>query len=371
MSYSDRIPLYSRIEGKRGRPLISYVTSLRHKASAQMAQDVISEIARILNRIDSNENAIDFLIVSNGGDPIVSGRIISMLRERFQKVGVLLPYVAYSAATLLALGADEIVMHKFSNLGPVDPQLNYKRKSPDGNSLEQVTCGSEDIKYFMEFVCKDVGITDQEQKQKSFELLCKEVGSIPIGVAKRSSQLSVSMGEKLLCMHMEDKNKAKTIAEALNSSFYHHGYALSRSEAEKIGLPIIIPDQELEELLWQVWESIESEMECRKPFNPIEIISNDSQANTIFGPVPMISVPANAPPQVQQQLINQALQQLNLITCINPIDYEILFAVLENTTCRSEMRVKGKLSVTRMADMNLAINDVKFPKGWTFYADNV
>ncbi len=48
---------------------------------------------------------------------------MSLLRERFKKVSVLIPYVAYSAATLLALGADEIVMHPFSNLGPVDPQF--------------------------------------------------------------------------------------------------------------------------------------------------------------------------------------------------------------------------------------------------------
>jgi hypothetical protein len=47
------------------------------------------------------------LVVSNGGDPITVARIIGLLRERFSKVSVLLPYVAFSAATLVALGAME------------------------------------------------------------------------------------------------------------------------------------------------------------------------------------------------------------------------------------------------------------------------
>jgi len=369
MSYSTRLQIYRAIEEKRGRPLIAYVTSLRTNASAQMAQDVIAQIANVINSIDKRYREIDFLIVSNGGDPIVSWRIISMLRARFAKIGVLLPYVAYSAATLLALGADEIIMHKFSNLGPVDPQLNYKKRNQDGSSME-VLYGSEDIKYFMDFVGKDVGISDQAQKEKAFELLCQEVGAIPIGVAKRSSQLSVSMGEKLLKTHMNDDGKAKAIASTLNSSFYHHGYALNRSEAEKIGLPVITPDEDLEDMLWSIWKDCETEMECNKPFNPIEIIASSPQANIIFGPYPTVSIPQGIPPQVSQQIFNNLAQQIQPIY-MDPIDYEILFAILENTKSRSEMRVKGKLSAIRLPDMNLAINDMRFPKGWTFFADNV
>jgi hypothetical protein len=365
MPYQERAAIYKKIEVKRGCPLISYITSLRPNIEVQMASDAISEIAKQIQRIPKTSKEIDFLIISNGGDPIVSWRIISMLRERFKKVGVLLPYVAYSAATLLALGADEIIMHPFSNLGPVDPQLVYKKKSGDGNIVEQLRYGAEDIRNFMEFVSKDVGITDQEQKQKSFELLCKEVGSIPIGVAKRSTQLSLSMGEKLLSMHMDDLSKAKAIAEALSSSFFHHGYALNRLEAGKIGLPVVNPDEELENLLWKLWEDIEVEMECRKPFEPLEIVLNDAQATQLVGPVPIVNIPVNIPPQVQQQALQQILQQIN-VTYTNPINYELLLGTVESLLCRSELRIKGKINAVRMPDMNLAINNINVSQGWTF-----
>ena len=125
MPYQERIDLYKAIEKLRGKPLIVYVTSSRPGpgASGLMAGDVIHEFANQLLKIPNDVEEVDILIVSNGGDATVAWRVISMLREKFKRVSVLLPYAAFSAATLLALGADEIVMHPFSNLGPVDPQL--------------------------------------------------------------------------------------------------------------------------------------------------------------------------------------------------------------------------------------------------------
>jgi hypothetical protein len=192
-----------------------------------MGGDVISQFAKVLSKIPTDKENIDILIVSNGGDPIVSWRIICMLREKFKKISVLLPWAAYSAATLLALGADEIIMHPFSNLGPVDPQLTTQRKipgQPAGQNIETISFGSEDIRYFLDFVKSDIGISDQAQLQQSFELICKEVGSIPIGAAKRSTQLSLSMSEKLLNLHIKDSSRAKTISETLNSICCGYGF---------------------------------------------------------------------------------------------------------------------------------------------------
>jgi ClpP class serine protease len=40
-----------------------------------------------------------------------------------QKLRVIVPNIAKSAATLFALGADEILMGYLSELGPIDPQV--------------------------------------------------------------------------------------------------------------------------------------------------------------------------------------------------------------------------------------------------------
>ena len=38
----------------------------------------------------------------------------------------LVPYYAFSAGTLIAVGANEIFMHPTASLGPVDPQILSK-----------------------------------------------------------------------------------------------------------------------------------------------------------------------------------------------------------------------------------------------------
>ncbi len=340
MSYNERIELYKKIEEKRGKPLVSYITSPRPNASAQMASDVIPEIAKQILAIPKEHREVDILIVSHGGDPTVAWRTITMLRERFDKITVLIPYTAYSAATLLALGADEIIMHPFSNLGPVDPQLTYIRKGDEGKQ-EKVQFGTEDLMHYLEFIKRDVGISDQEQLERAFELVCKDVGSIPIGVAKRSSHLSLSMGEKLLGLHMKDQNKVKAIVESLNKSFYHHGYPVGRREVKEIGLPITNAGEELENLIWNVWKEVEEEMKCNVPFDPLEVVLSNEKISKLIGPVPQVQLPSNLPREILQQAINEILSQINIVQ-VEPVDYKLLLAGFICGFSEEEGRVRGK-----------------------------
>ncbi|ASJ02693.1 hypothetical protein A3L09_05205 [Thermococcus profundus] len=369
MSYEDRVQLYEQIEEIRGRPLIAYYTSLRPNASGQIASDVIPHFARQISKISESTKEVDILIVSYGGDPTVAWRLITMLRERFDKVGVLIPFAAYSAATLLALGADEIVMHPFSNLGPVDPQLTYPRKNPDG-TVEQIQFGAEDLRHFLDFVKKDVGVSDQEPLERAFELICTDVGSIPIGVAKRSSYLALSLGEKLLSLHMKDQNKVRAISEALNKSFYHHGYPVGRREAKEIGLPVTEPSEDLEKLMWEVWKDIEKEMECDKPFEPIELVLNSPEAGKLLSPVTQIDIPMiNGPPEIAQQIYTQIMQGVMSsikVREINPVPYELLIATIESPRARSEFKVKGKILAMRLPDLRITVNVLKTSGEWAY-----
>lgn len=65
---------------------------------------------------------IDLLIHSPGGLGEVAEKIVAMCRSRCESFRVVVPNVAKSAATMIALGADVIVMGDPSELGPIDPQ---------------------------------------------------------------------------------------------------------------------------------------------------------------------------------------------------------------------------------------------------------
>lgn len=66
---------------------------------------------------------LDLIIHSPGGSLEAAEAIVTYLRSRFSHIRVIIPHAAMSAATIIACGADEILMGKHSFLGPIDPQI--------------------------------------------------------------------------------------------------------------------------------------------------------------------------------------------------------------------------------------------------------
>lgn len=368
MSYTKRKALLNQISEKRGREIIAYVTSIRPGMSANMAGDSIIPIIEQIEKIPEDKKEIDFLIISNGGDPITSLRIMSLLRERFSKISVLLPYVAYSAATILALGADEIIMHPYSNLGPVDPQLTVFHNNERG-IRENVQFSSEDLRNYVDFIKSDVGITDQEHLVSAVQPLLKDVGTLPIGTAKRSQQLSLTLSEKMLSWHFKDSAKIKTISKALNSSYYHHGYAVGRKEAKLIGLPITIPDKQLQDLLWEIWKDYSEEMKCNKSFDPIQEIMDDPVSNAMVSQVPIVDLPVNTPIDVANQIIIQHAQSIP-VTTRSALKSQCLFAAIESLNGAKAVFNNISIIFWRNPDMNLSFNYTITSSGWIENSDS-
>ncbi|MDR1691004.1 MAG: hypothetical protein LBR42_04070 [Candidatus Methanoplasma sp.] len=278
MAYTRRRELYEKIETIRKRPLIVYVTSLRQGGNGgQMGSDVIPEFCEQLNRIPKDEKSVDLLVVSQGGDPIVPWRIMSLLRERFESVGIMIPYTAQSAATILSFGANEVLMHPYACLGPIDPQI-VDTHDPRNPRL----FSSEDLKCFAEFMSSEMKMSDSEIGKSSVEFLSRVLDPISIGIAKKSMKLSENIASKLLSLHMTDKKKIENIVNEYNNKS-HHGYTISRSEAKSAGLPIIEPNADLEALMWDIWTDIETDLKCRVPFHPPGLIinKNDSQGRPL------------------------------------------------------------------------------------------
>ncbi|MBA7714042.1 hypothetical protein ES703_123056 [subsurface metagenome] len=100
--------------------MICCITGDRDKFSTKIGDDVIPILFRHLELICNSEN-IDLLLYTRSGDIVVPIRIVKLIRGYCKKFGVLVLYRAHSAGTLIALGADEIMMTKLGELTPVDP----------------------------------------------------------------------------------------------------------------------------------------------------------------------------------------------------------------------------------------------------------
>lgn len=77
-----------------------------------------------------NSKGLDVLIESPGGLGTVAESIADMLRLRFNSIRFIIPNMAKSAATILCLSGDEILMNEQSEIGPIDPQM--PQRMPNG-----------------------------------------------------------------------------------------------------------------------------------------------------------------------------------------------------------------------------------------------
>lgn len=76
------------------------------------------------NVTDSRE--LDLFLHSPGGDGEAADQICAYLISQFDHIRAIVPVYAMSAATMMALSADEILMGTHSQLGPIDPQLTIQ-----------------------------------------------------------------------------------------------------------------------------------------------------------------------------------------------------------------------------------------------------
>ncbi len=66
---------------------------------------------------------LDLILHSPGGQAEATDRLVRYMRSKFDHVRVIVPLAAMSAATMWSMAADEIVLGKHSQLGPIDPQI--------------------------------------------------------------------------------------------------------------------------------------------------------------------------------------------------------------------------------------------------------
>lgn len=274
MAKPERIKLIEEIEENRGSRLIAYVTSTRNGLELPMAMDSVRKIYDHLRLIGKpkDELKIDLFLHSNGGDGIVPWRLVTLIREHAGKFAVLVPYKAFSAATLTALGADEVVMHPMGMLGPTDPTVTNSFNPADpANPGRQIGISVEDVTAYISLIREDAGINHEDQLVEAFKILAQKIHPLALGNVKRSLSQSRMMARKLLALHMkgtDHEHKIKEIVDSLTSKLYYHGHPINRREArEQIGLTNVADDtNDIEDQMWRLYLEYEGEIRLEEPF---------------------------------------------------------------------------------------------------------
>lgn len=111
----------SSIEKLTRRQLLIYEDNIWSKRSG-LGEDDIQPFGDLLVRLSHGQD-FDLLLQSPGGDIDAAEKIVYMCRQIGGGFRVIVPEYAKSAATLIALASDEIIMGLASEIGPIDAQI--------------------------------------------------------------------------------------------------------------------------------------------------------------------------------------------------------------------------------------------------------
>lgn len=119
-----RKPLYSAIETKLGgkHRVVSLFTSFVHPVILEDKDVDMLEEVLVNTEMDGKELVL--ILNCPGGDGLAAERIVNLCRAYSPNgFSVVVPKMAKSAATMVCLGANNILMSHTSELGPIDPQI--------------------------------------------------------------------------------------------------------------------------------------------------------------------------------------------------------------------------------------------------------
>jgi len=220
-----RLELIKEIEKARGSKLLCYVTGDRPGLQTLIADDAVRVLYSNLEAL-GDCNQLDLFLYSRGGQVLAPYRMVNLIREYCKNFSVLVPYRAHSAATLLCLGANEIVMGRLGELSPVDPAAaNLFNPVDPANPLNRIPISVEDVTSYLTLAKEKASLTEQASMAEVFKALAEKV----------------------------------------------HPLAL--------GLKVVYPEPELDQVMWKLYEQYEKDLAIREPFNPIAMLGDNSSTD--------------------------------------------------------------------------------------------
>lgn len=226
--YAETQACIAKLEEELQGPLLAYWNGPR---GSVCHNDVVA-FYELLERI-GHQDVIYLFVKSDGGNGKASLRIINLIRQYTKRLIALLPLECASAATMLAIGADEIRMGPMAFLSAVDTALTHDL-SPVDRDNDRVSVSLDELNR----VIRRWRSEPQAGDQNPYQTLFQYVHPLVIGAVDRAESLSIMLCEELLSYHSTDPQRAQAIAETLNSKYPSHGYPILMDEAKQIGLKV-------------------------------------------------------------------------------------------------------------------------------------
>lgn len=203
------------------------------------ADKLINEIKQTIPK----RNNVALIMTTYGGDPDAAFRIARYLKRKYKHFTLFVFGYCKSAGTLLALGADEIVMSDFGELGPLDIQVTKDDdfRSESGLDIQQAlsVISSQAFEmfesYFLDIISSSqAAITTKTAadiaSSMAVELLSpisSQIDPLRVGEMNRLMNIALAYGQRL-------KPQGIEVIKDLIYNYPSHSFAIDFEEAEKL-----------------------------------------------------------------------------------------------------------------------------------------
>ncbi len=246
---NDRIQRINAIQNKRNSKVVVYYSvSILDFSDAKILAELLQSIGK--------QKKLDLFLLSPGGYVDPAFKMAKLCRDFSEEsFSVIIPHYAKSAATLLSLGADELVMGHPSEIGPIDPRIRVK-----DNYGREVDVSATAIKDALKVIEELSG--ESPEKSLKYMPLIEKINLDTLGEYERALKASQQYAKTLLETGklLKDKTKAEEVATNLATGYYSHGYAIYADEAkDKLGFNIkFIDDEDEWKPIWQLYNLYEA-----------------------------------------------------------------------------------------------------------------
>ena len=237
----------SSIEKITNRQLLVYEANLWSNRSG-LGEEDIQPFGDLLVRLSSKQN-FDLLLQSPGGDIDAAEKIVYMCREIGGEFRVIIPEYAKSAATLIALASDQVIMGLASEIGPIDAQLTGP--GPGGATFQ--TSAQAFIDEF-DRIKKEVD--DTGKLSPAYFPLLEGINLGFIRMCRNLMDRSQKFAEKWLKKYMlkDNSEAAEGLAADLCNvkKWLSHGVVIDADQATLLGVKVKKLSQD-DDLWKQIW----------------------------------------------------------------------------------------------------------------------
>ncbi|MFD2207232.1 SDH family Clp fold serine proteinase [Kiloniella antarctica] len=281
--HTERLEILKTIEEQRGSKAILYVTGDRPGLETQIAKDVHDIFVDHLDAIGPTEK-ISLILHTNGGDTAAAWRLVNLLHIFSEKLEVIIPSKSLSSGTIIALGADNIVMTKQAVLGPIDPSVNspMNPQIPGAAPNAKYPVSVEAVQGYLNIATEELGMKSDDALAQIFTQFSNQVHPLILGQIYRSRSQIRLLGTELLKKQVKDSMKIDQIVSFLCSETGSHDYTINRREAKNLGLNIENPTQEFYGIVKSLYGNFTEDMELRNPLNPVNYLDEDGKGDYQF-----------------------------------------------------------------------------------------